>query len=231
MVTKLPRWVEVGGFSLTLIAGSVNAIGLLGFEHQAVSHLTGTSTLLGVRLTEGNWDSVLHLALIIVSFVGGATVSGFIVQDATLKLGRRYGVVLLLESGLLFAAMWTLTSGMIVGHLLASAACGLQNAMVTTYSGASMRTTHVSGLFTDIGIALGHVLRGIPANTRRLQLQLVLIAGFILGGSLGAVTYRRYAYTALSVPAALALLLAVIYWIYWFGVKHTERRAINQSLE
>ena len=231
MVTKLPRWVEVGGFSLTLIAGSVNAIGLLGFEHQAVSHLTGTSTLLGVRLTEGNPDSVLHLALIIVSFVGGAAVSGFIVQDATLKLGRRYGVVLLLESGLLFAAMWTLNNGLIVGHLLASAACGLQNAMATTYSGASMRTTHVSGLFTDIGIALGHVLRGIPANTRRLQLQLVLIAGFILGGSLGAVTYRRYNYIALSVPAVLALLLALIYWVYWFWVKQAERRAINQSLE
>jgi uncharacterized membrane protein YoaK (UPF0700 family) len=224
MVTKLPRWVEVGGFSLTLIAGSVNAIGLLGFEHQAVSHLTGTSTLLGVRLTEGNWESVLHLVLVIASFVLGAAISGLIVQDATLKLGRRYGVVLLLESGLLFAAMWTLTNGLIVGHLLASAACGLQNAMVTTYSGASMRTTHVSGLFTDIGIALGHLLRGIPANTRRLQLQLVLIAGFILGGSLGAVTYRRYNYTALSVPAALALLLALIYWTYWFKVKRTERR-------
>jgi len=62
-------------------------------------------------------------------------------------------------------------------------------------------------------------------------LQLVLIAGFILGGSLGAVTYRRYNYIALSVPAALALLLALVYWVYWFWVKQAERRAINQSLE
>ncbi|HAI90280.1 MAG TPA: DUF1275 domain-containing protein, partial [Alcanivorax sp.] len=47
MLTRLPRWVEVGAFLLAFLAGSVNAVGLLGFSHQSVSHLTGTTSLLG----------------------------------------------------------------------------------------------------------------------------------------------------------------------------------------
>lgn len=50
MITKLPRWVEYGAFLLALLAGTVNAIGLLGFQHQAVSHISGTVTLLGTSI-------------------------------------------------------------------------------------------------------------------------------------------------------------------------------------
>ena len=54
MINKLPKWVEIGGFFLALMAGSVNAIALRGFNHQGVSHLSGSSTLLGVELAAGN---------------------------------------------------------------------------------------------------------------------------------------------------------------------------------
>ena len=50
LLTRLPRWVEVGAFLLAFLAGSVNAVGLLGFSHQSVSHLTGTTSLLGLSL-------------------------------------------------------------------------------------------------------------------------------------------------------------------------------------
>lgn len=50
MITKLPKWVEYGAFVLALSAGIVNGIGLLGFEHQAISHLSGTATLIGTDL-------------------------------------------------------------------------------------------------------------------------------------------------------------------------------------
>lgn len=50
MFSKLPRWVEYGAFSLALLAGFVNAVGFLGFRHEAVSHLSGSATQLGVSL-------------------------------------------------------------------------------------------------------------------------------------------------------------------------------------
>ena len=66
----------------------------------------------------------------------------------------------------------------LLGALLAAMACGLQNAMVTTYSGALVRTTHLSGMFTDLGIGLGHLLRGLPLPVRRLSLSALIIGGF-----------------------------------------------------
>ncbi len=87
--------------------------------------------------------------------------SGFLIQDSTLQLGRRYGVALLLESLLLCAAVPLLYRDNSFGIYSASCACGLQNAMVSTYSGAVVRTTHLSGMFTDLGIFLGHAIRGL----------------------------------------------------------------------
>ncbi|MFG0261845.1 MAG: DUF1275 family protein, partial [Novipirellula sp. JB048] len=89
MITKLPRWVEIGGFWLACIAGTTNAVGLLGFKHQAVSHLTGTSTLLGVALAEIDLLESAHLLAITLSFVFGAAAAGAIIGDAALLLGRR----------------------------------------------------------------------------------------------------------------------------------------------
>lgn len=215
MLNKLPRWVEVGGLCLTLIAGSVNAIALLGFNHQGVSHLSGSSSQLGAELAQGEWVATLHLLLILLSFVLGAAISGFAIGNQSLKLGRRYSVALLGESIALLLAMLMLEQGNHLGHYLASAACGLQNAMTSTYSGAVVRTTHVTGLFTDLGIMLGLRLRGQPADRRRVLLYLTLIGGFIGGGVLGALGYVHWHFQALLGPAVMAALLALVYLAYW----------------
>jgi len=214
MISKLPRWVEVGGFWLACIAGAANSIGLLGFTHQAVSHLSATSTLLGVSLVEGRLAETAHLLGIVLSFVVGAAGAGAILGNVALKLGRQYSFVLVIESLLLLMAMVALVQDSGLGHFLASAACGLQNGMVSTYSGAVVRTTHVTGLFTDLGTMLGAALRGHPLNTRQATLFLVLIAGFIAGGGVGAILFRWVQFYALLFPAAGAGALAVSYWVF-----------------
>lgn len=212
MITKLPRWVEVGGFSLACIAGATNAIGVLGFKHQAVSHLTGTSTLLGIAVAELRPADAAHLLGIILSFVLGAAFAGALVGGAALQLGRRYGVALVIESLLLMGAMYLLLADSTFGHYLSSAACGLQNGMVSTYSGAIVRTTHMSGLFTDLGTMFGAWLRGHPFNSRRAVLYLLLILGFVLGGSISAVLFDKIQFHAMLFPACGAAALAAIYW-------------------
>ena len=214
MINQLPRWVEIGGFCLALIAGSVNAIALLGFNHQGVSHLSGSSSLLGVELAQGDTGAALHLLLILLSFVLGAAISGCVIGHQSLKLGRRYGVALLAESLALLLAMLMLERGNDFGHYLASAACGLQNAMTSTYSGAVVRTTHVTGLFTDLGIMLGHALRGMPLARRRLGLCVLVISFFFAGGILGALLFARFDYAALYLPASLTGITGVVYVLY-----------------
>ena len=221
MINKLPKWVEVGGFFLALCAGSINAIGLLGFKHQAVSHLTGTSTFLALEIAHRNSAETIHLLLVMASFVAGAAFSGVLIGNTALKLGRRYSLALTIECALLLISMWYLNRNSLTGHFFASAACGLQNAMTSTYSGAVVRTTHVSGLFTDLGIIFGLKLRGVPIDKRRVILYCTLIAGFIVGGIAGAIAFDLLRFSAMLLPAALAALLAVSYWIYWHRNKNT----------
>ena len=155
MLSQLPKWVEYGAFLLALVAGSVNAVALLGFHHQAVSHLSGTATLIGSVLLNPSSSELLHLLGILLSFVLGSAISGIMLTGTSLKLGRFYDVLLLLEAILLALAMVMLLNGHTSGHYFASAACGLQNALATTYSGAVIRTTHLTGIFTDLGIMMG----------------------------------------------------------------------------
>ncbi|CAD84514.1 MULTISPECIES: YoaK family protein [Nitrosomonas] len=214
MIHKLPKWVEIGGFLLSFNAGYVNAIGLLGFEHQAVSHLTGISTFLSLELANHNMQAVVHLLLVMAGFIIGAAYSGFIIGNVALKLGRNYSLALITESFLLGISMLLLNYGSPVGHYFASAACGLQNAMTSTYSGAVVRTTHVSGLFTDLGVALGLRVRGQPADTRRIVLYLILIIGFISGGVAGAVCFGQYRFSAILVPCIVTTLIGAGYWLF-----------------
>ncbi|MEE7546682.1 DUF1275 domain-containing protein [Xanthomonas sp. Kuri4-1] len=201
MGITLPRWVWVGAITLSCVAGMVNVVGYLGFEHQVVSHLTGTTSLLGAALAQRQWPQVGFLWGILIAFSLGAMVSGLIIQDSTLRLGRRYGAALALESLLLIVAVQLFERQQLWGVLLAAAACGLQNAMATTFSGSVVRTTHLSGMFTDLGIGLGHLLRGMPLQVRRLTLSGLIIGGFLAGSVLGAWLFQRLHYAALYVPA------------------------------
>jgi len=223
MISQLPRWVWTGAWALAFIAGMINVVGLLGFEHQAISHLTGTTSLLGAALGTGDTGAALHFLAVILSFVVGTAISGFFIQDSALKLGRRYGFALFLESALLALAVPLLNAQNHLGDYFASCACGLQNAMASTYSGSVVRTTHVSGMFTDLGIFVGHTLRGLAVDTRRLRLCLIIIGGFLCGGIAGAYAYRSLGYATLYIPASLTGAAALGYALY--QERHRFRRA------
>ncbi|MBA6338352.1 DUF1275 domain-containing protein [Colwellia sp. BRX8-7] len=214
MISKLPRWVEYGSFVLALVAGFINAVGLLGFNHQSISHLSGTATLLGVGVLNSSFSDTLHLVLILLSFLVGSAISGYFLNSGSLKLGRNYSRLLILEAIIIFASMYFLSKGSLFGHYLASAACGLQNALVTTYSGAVVRTTHVTGLFTDLGLMLGSRLRGELFDKRKAVLFLLIITGFIVGGGFGAYFFSMFKFNALLIPAVICLLLALFYSVY-----------------
>ena len=211
MAERLATWVWVGASALACVAGMVNVVGYLGFEHQAITHLTGTTSLLGAALAQGRGLAAAQLAAMIGAFVAGAALSGLLIQDSALRLGRRYGVALALEAVLLAGAVPLFEAGRFAGPLLAAAAIGLQNAMATTYSGAVVRTSHVSGMFTDLGITLGHALRGLPVARRRLWLCLVIITSFLAGGLLGALAFAALGYRALVLPALLTGVTGVWY--------------------
>jgi uncharacterized membrane protein YoaK (UPF0700 family) len=214
VLRQLPRWAWIGGGVLAFIAGLVNAAGYMGFRQQSITNLSGSTTLLGIALGTTDATEALHWALSLLAFVIGAMLSGALVQKSTLKLGRPYGVALVLESLLLFAAVPLLDRQWSAGLWLASMACGLQNGMVSTYSGMVFRTTHVSGMFTDLGIYLGHRLRGLEVDTLRVRVCVLVIATFMLGGAAGAILFDRLKEHSLLIPATLTGLCGGLYSLY-----------------
>jgi uncharacterized membrane protein YoaK (UPF0700 family) len=222
VIQRLPKWVEFGAFILALVAGYVNVIGLLGLDHQTISHLSGSATLLGASLAEGGYGSVLYLLGVLFSFLVGALLAGFLLHGTALTLDRHYQTALLVEATFLFGAYLLLSGGYVAGHFFASAACGLQNALATTFSGAIVRTTHVTGIFTDLGLMFGARLRGESLDKRKAKLFILIILGFISGGLIGALTFKRYAFDALLIPTLICLSLAIFYHRY-------QRRKVSKK--
>lgn len=227
VLRQLPRWAWIGGGMLAFVAGIVNAAGYLGFRHQAITNLTGSTTLLGASVGLGDGPEVVHWGLSVAAFVAGAVLSGLIIQQQTLKLGRRYGAALALESILLFAAVPLLEANQSSGIYLASIGIGLQNGMASTFSGMVFRTTHVSGMFTDLGIYIGQRLRGLEVDNLRIGVCLLVVTTFTLGGAAGALLFQWLGERALLVPAALTGLCGVGYGIYRQYTMSRDRGAGN----
>lgn len=214
-----PTWIYLGGLVLAMTAGVINAVGFLGQYNQALSHMSGIVTTLGLGVGRVHYPTAFHALAILVAFFAGCLVSGAIINQSTLRLGRRYGVALSMESVALFAAVYFLRRDSNAGDYLAAMACGLQNAMASSYSGSTMRTTHMTGMVTDLGIACGHFLRGATVDWYKFRLYGVLLLGFFFGGVLGALGYHRFGYDTLLFPAVLSGVTGLGYTAY----KHYDR--------
>lgn len=203
MSTPPTPLIVLGGVLLAAVAGCVNAVGFLSMHHQAVTHLSGTVSIIGTELARNDFAPAGKAALVILGFFAGATLSSYTIRQNVLKFGRRYGGVLMLEGVLLVAACFCYRLGWWAGDALAAMACGMQNAMATSYSGSVIRTTHVTGTVTDLGIACGRWLRGQTVDHGRVILLASLLLGFLTGSFLGAVGFAYLGYKTLLIPAAI----------------------------
>lgn len=211
MINKLPRWIFWGGAVLAFSAGCVNTAALMGFTRLSVSHVTGNVSLFAAALAHFDVSSILFIGAALLSFLAGAILSGFVIGQRSLKLGRSYGRALYIEAALLLISYLLYQQHDYLGQLAAAMACGLQNAMVATYSGAVIRTTHLTGLTSDMGAAIGNWLAGRSISKPTLGFQAIIWYCFCGGGVVGAFLYARVGYGAFFVPITIVLLAAFIY--------------------
>ncbi|MDO5768399.1 MAG: YoaK family protein [Psychrobacter sp.] len=211
MITKLPRWILVGGAVLAFSAGCINTAALMGFTRLSVSHVTGNVSLFAAAIAHGDFQSLLYIGASLISFLIGSILSGFIIGQTSLKLGRRYGWALYLEAALLLISYFLYQQHDYLGQLAAAMACGLQNAMVATYSGAVIRTTHLTGLTSDMGAAIGNWLAGRKISMPTLGFQTIIWYCFCGGGAVGAFLFSKIGYGALMLPIAIVFGAAFVY--------------------
>lgn len=219
----IPHWIQYSAFMLAANAGMINAFGLISFLHQSVSHMTGNVSLFAIQLHQQHYSAALFLIVILLCYILGAGVSGMILSNSNFQLGRRYGIPLTLVT-LLIVLTWLLTP--YFDHyalLFACTAMGVQNAMVSHYRGAIIRTTHLSGVLTDLGLALGYTLRGLDADAQKVILHLLILFGFIIGSVIAAFSYPYLQLHTLLIPAGLSAVLSLLYWLLYFRHLHLQK--------
>ncbi len=204
----------MGAAVLALSAGLINAVAFSGFSHNAVTHVTGTVTKSAIAIASGDFTGYFLSTGLIMAFGAGAIISGVVIGNEHLRLGRRYGLALILESGLLLLSYYLFTHNIQEGELFASAACGLQNAMVATYSGNAIRTTHMTGVVSDLGSIVGNFLARRHVDSRQFLLLSIIFVHFYSGAMIGTALFRTFAFGAILAPATLTLVTGIAYFLY-----------------
>ncbi len=222
--------------TLATVAGYVNSSGfvLIG---SFTSHVTGNVGRFANDLALGKGGAAISAALLASSFFGGAFLSSMAIESHPLRVPTRtYAGLLLAEAGVLAAFLLlfgTLAPVDARGHdalaMLLCLAMGLQNSLVTRLSGAVVRTTHLTGAVTDLGIEAARWFRhwrfeleprlrlnltvgddqGAPPSWARASLLIMLILAFIAGSSLGAVGAVRLGPLAAAAPIAALVAMAI----------------------
>lgn len=193
-------------------AGFVNAV-LLSFFQVPVSHMSGAVSHLGVAIGSQPLRQALGALTIIAAFFMGSVVSGVLVGRDTAVPARRYGVVLVIQSIALGAAGSCLYARYSAGVPLAAFACGVQNAMSSSYYGLAIRTTHVTGMVTDLGVIVGHWLRHRRFSRWKSIVLSTMTGAFLVGGVLGAASIMWLDFRVLYVPAAGTFAAGIGYYV------------------
>jgi uncharacterized membrane protein YoaK (UPF0700 family) len=212
------------GCALAAIAGATNAGGFLAVG-QYTSHMTGILSSVADNLVLGKLQLALGSLFLVLAFVSGSMTTAWMVNWCMRRQMRSaFARPLLLEAALLlifgiFGATINLAGNLLVPLtvLLLCFIMGLQNAVITKVSNAVIRTTHVTGLLTDLGIELGKMVyinsaafpKKVRANRLKLMIHAQLVASFFTGALLGAIGFNVFGYLS-TVP--LALWLVVLTW-------------------
>lgn len=224
------RAIHYQWFLLSFSGGCINAGGFLA-TGRFVSHVTGFATLSGVEMIRNNWESALGILSVPFFFLLGAITAGLWIERPIYRgqtphydwvMGSAAACLTICSlAGFLdsfgdFGASFLLRNTYFLMALLCLA-CGLQNAAISAASRSSVRTTHLTGLTTDLGLGIARLLSDTIAR-KNVQHQLQLnwlrtgcIVSFIVGSGLGAFSFRALHYGGFLIPAAIA------YYSCWQG--------------
>jgi uncharacterized membrane protein YoaK (UPF0700 family) len=233
MIPLLRGWTSVQrtaqnnmrlGVTLCFVAGATNAGGFLAVG-QYTSHMSGIVSSVADNLVLGQLTLALAGIAAVLAFLLGAMTTAWMVNwGLRRQLQSAYGRPLLLEAGLLlvfglfgtginfFASLFAPLTVLLLCFIM-----GLQNAVITKISHAEIRTTHVTGLVTDLGIELGKLFyinrltrdKPVVADRQRLAIHLKLISSFFVGALAGAIGFKSLGYYA-TIPLSVLLMVLVL---------------------
>jgi uncharacterized membrane protein YoaK (UPF0700 family) len=205
--------------TLSFVAGLVNVVGFISIG-RLTTNVTGHFAFLVNDFLNFDFVDGLVLFLFVFAFFLGSFVANTIIEITSRQSDKNVFVVpIALEVLILvflgFEGAWLMATSPNIIALLLLFAMGLQNSLVTKISNAVVRTTHLTGLFTDLGIEVSQLLfyKEVAQRAKlmsNIQLRFYIITFFFVGGISGGVLYKYAGFYVLLVPAAV-LVLGLIY--------------------
>lgn len=189
-----PTQIILGGCLLAFGASFLNT-GFILSTGTSVSHLTGDIAKIGAGLStfgRGNGFHIVNVATATLGFISGATISGFLLHHPTVEITLPYGRILSTLGIFLVAAHLTHFDYPLLAIAIASAVCGAQNALASRYRGVVLRTTHLTGIFTDLGVHLGMKIRGHSIESWKLLIPLGITFSFLVGAVTSSIVILRF---------------------------------------
>jgi uncharacterized membrane protein YoaK (UPF0700 family)/anti-anti-sigma regulatory factor len=228
--------------SLSWIGGYTNVV-LFSFCGEFVSNMTGNVTLLARSTAQGARSAMAVVGSLWVSFLLGAMASAVMTESGRRRgSASKYVLPLAIEALLLSFVAMSLrlylrapASGavtLLIG-CVAALSMGLQNATITRISGAVVRTTHLTGVTTDLGLEGIQYLfwfrdrllgRGWPRASRmlrvshrhpefqRVALLATILISFFFGAVAGMWIFLRWQGIALLPPVVFLLWIILADW-------------------
>ncbi|MCC7050810.1 MAG: DUF1275 domain-containing protein [Bacteroidia bacterium] len=217
---------------LSFVAGMVNVAGFLAVQ-RLTTNVTGHFAFFVDEVFKLNFKQSITYFLFIFFFFLGSFVSGFLIELIN-KINHRYVYIIptLIECCILvvvafFGTFFINYYPEELAYLLLFA-MGLQNSLVTSISSARVRTTHLTGLFTDLGIELSQLLFYKQTEQKSkliasVKLRIVIITSFFIGGVICGIFYSTLQLKILFI-ATLVLLAGLIYDYFRVGVLLIKRK-------
>jgi len=216
---------------LCVTAGFVNAAGFLGFS-VLTTNVTGHAALFAERIAMQDWKTARVVALWMFLFLAGAFVSSLIISFIGRNQRFSYVIPILIEMAILFCVAifgYRYDQSLVDKEFFAGSllfAMGLQNSLVAIVSGSVVRTTHLTGTFTDLGIELAQILsksgEDRQALKSRIKLRLIIIFFFMSGALAGAYLFKLLSFHAFFIPLSI-LIFTLLADIYRISVKRYYR--------
>lgn len=187
-----------------------------------VGYVTGNLTISADALAQHHVLAFCYLIVLVICFLAGSTVSGLLVKSQSFKMDKRYTATILLQFFTLLIAAILLSHQHTASSYFLAFTMGLQNAMTTHYGSALIRTTHMTGTTTDLGILIARCIKGEPIEYWKMILYSCLIIGFLLGAIAGA-----FLYPVFSNKAFILSFLFYIFMLAWPRVQNNEEKQMS----
>lgn len=202
---------------LSSVAGALNAVGFL-IVGSFTANMTGNISAFADHFANGAIPVAFSFLGLVVAFIWGAGMAALAIQAGERRQLRSiYALAIAAEAIILLLVGTVLAMSSATEHqtflvIALSFVMGLQNAVTTMISRARVRTTHVSGMATDIGIELAALVGGETSRqeaTPKLRLHSLTLACFAFGGFCGALLFQSVGSWLFMIAATLLLLIAV----------------------